>query len=145
MFVSGQKTQSWEFCDRETKWFVPWRDFIRAKGMTPLDDLVYSSAMMSPAKRVVYDLAVEIDKTLLATDARFNRSVSVHHHDGSVFLLRHAFLTKNTYGERTWLVCFTEHNGILIWDSEDLLSYGQECHPEIEELRAVSEQSFLDD
>lgn len=99
---------------------------------------------MSPAKKAVYDLAVEIDKTLLATDFRFNRNVSVHHHDGSVFLLRRAFLMKSMHGERMWLVCFTEHNGILLWDSEDLLSYGQECHPEIEDLRVASVSDSID-
>jgi hypothetical protein len=34
------ETQSWGFWDREAKWFVPCRDFIRAKDMTPLDDSV---------------------------------------------------------------------------------------------------------
>lgn len=62
------------------------------------------------------------DRTLLATDARFRRHVSVIHEDGSVLYFDSAFLMR--VGE-PWLAIFTEHHGCHVYHVEDLVSYSQ--------------------
>lgn len=70
---------------------------------------------------------------LTAHDRRFRRSVTVRHHDGSFFHLVNAFAVSKSTIENCrglqvkigWIVCFTEHNGTLIWDAEDLDSVAE--------------------
>ena len=62
------------------------------------------------------------DKTLLATDVRFQRSVKILHEDGSVMVWNHAFLM-SVEGE--WIVCFTEHHGFHVYHETDLIEYKQ--------------------
>lgn len=59
------------------------------------------------------------DSSLLATDNRFRRAVTIQHQDGSILYFNHAFLMRI----EDWVACFTEHHGVHIYHSEDLYSY----------------------
>lgn len=56
------------------------------------------------------------DHKLLATDTRFNRTVTLSHVDGSFFKWRRAFVMERT----NWIIVFTEHHGYHIYDKDDL-------------------------
>ncbi len=81
---------------------------------------------MNPFFKRVEDWAEGIAKTL--TLDQFQNDVKVIHDDGSVFAINHAFLvlvTLKTEGQndREFVVCFSEHNGILVWSEGDLFRY----------------------
>ena len=38
LFITGPKTQSWGFLNRETLTVTPWREFIRNKGLVPFEE-----------------------------------------------------------------------------------------------------------
>jgi hypothetical protein len=66
-------------------------------------------------------LAEEYNKTLWASDPRFNRSVTLLHRDGSIEHYDSAFLLQRD----GYVVCFTEHHGHHIDHVDELLHYFQ--------------------
>lgn len=74
-----------------------------------------------PLKKI-REKAEEYDKTLLATDPRFRRTVIMHHEDGSYLQYDNAFLMR---AEREWIVCFTEHHGVHVYHADDLFAYSE--------------------
>ena len=78
---------------------------------------------MSPYQRAL-NKALKYDKHLKADADGFRGSVQVTHEDGSTFLLHEAFLKTWVDSDGLeWLMCFTEHNGTLVWALEDLSRY----------------------
>jgi len=96
-----------------------------------------------PLKKI-RKIAESYDKKLLANDPRFRREVSIIHEDGSINHYDSAFLMKIadnhisqlTTKESYWIICFTEHHGLHIEHSDDLLLYweSKKLHLPIEEL-----------
>ncbi len=74
-----------------------------------------------PLKKI-REKAEEYDKNLLATDPRFRRCVSMEHEDGSHLHFDSAFLMRV---ENEWIVCFTEHHGVLVYHVDDLCGYSE--------------------
>lgn len=60
--------------------------------------------------------ASEYDKTLLATDPRFRRSVVLYHEDGSTFHWDSAFLMR----KEEWIMVFTEHHRFHVYHADDV-------------------------
>lgn len=89
--------------------------------------------MDSVPLRKIRAIAEEYDTKLLATDPRFRRSVTMNHMDGTYLHYDSAFLMRI---ESTWIACFTEHHGVLVYHSDDLNSYSElePRHQPIEEL-----------
>jgi len=89
--------------------------------------------MESTSLRAIREKAEAYDKTLRADDPRFQREVTIIHCDGSVVHWDSAFLMKVKdetpvpwaleETERFWIVCFTEHHGMHIDHSDDVLRY----------------------
>jgi hypothetical protein len=76
-------------------------------------------------------LANKYDKTLLATDPRFRRSVVIDHDDGSHFQWDSAFLMR----KENWILVFTEHHRFHVYDADDVhYRQFQRLYEEIEEL-----------
>jgi hypothetical protein len=72
------------------------------------------------------------DKTLLATDPRFGRKVTLIHEDGSVLHFDSAFMMRV---DKIWIAVFTEHHGTHVYHVEDLTSYEQlQAIPKIDTL-----------
>lgn len=88
---------------------------------------------MNPLRRKVAEWAEEQELALRATDPRLNRSVTVIHDDGSVFSVNHAFLVRVRASEQPYIVCFSEHNGVMIWHEEDLFRYQQQGRGSVED------------
>lgn len=64
--------------------------------------------------------AEEYDKKLRADDPRFRREVTIIHVDGTVTHYDSAFLMRI---ESVWIACFTEHHGLHIEHTDELLLY----------------------
>lgn len=79
----------------------------------------------------VREIAALIDSKLLATDKRFNRSVTVIHQEGTVFHYQNAFLM--TYKE--WIMIFPEHHAPQCLMKEDLEFYRQYEDVKVQEYR----------
>lgn len=101
--------------------------------------------MESRPLRNIMKQASDYDAGLLANDPRFRREVTLIHEDGSVVHYDSAFLMKvkdttSQLGEpgdqEYWIVCFTEHHGLHVDHSTDLLIYweSERRHQPIEEL-----------
>lgn len=74
----------------------------------------------------VLQRALDYDKALLATHPGFNHAVVIRHEDGSYFFLNNAFLKLyNGPDKKPWLLCFTEHHGVHVWHTEDLVDYAE--------------------
>jgi hypothetical protein len=94
--------------------------------------------------RKVRKVAEDYDAKLPASDPRFQREVTLIHEDGSVVHYNSAFLMKMadshvsllTTENSFWIICFTEHHGLHIDHSDDLLLYweSERRHQTIEEL-----------
>ena len=80
------------------------------------------NAMDSVPLQKIKEKAEAYDKTLQATDPRFQRCVKILHEDGSVMMWNHAFLMSV---ESEWIVCFTEHHGCHVYHETDLIGYRQ--------------------
>lgn len=101
--------------------------------------------MESTFLRDVRKVAEAYDKKLRANDPRFRRQVHIIHEDGSVTNYDSAFLMKiadkhvtmQTSDYSYWIVCFTEHHGLHINHSDDLLLYweSQKLYLDIEEIK----------
>lgn len=98
------------------------------------------SSIEKPARNVmdsvpfqkIKEKAEAYDKTLLATDPRFRRSVIIEHEDGSYLRFDRAFLMQV---DSEWIACFTEHHGTHVYYVTDLFAYSQfERHNVLEKL-----------
>lgn len=69
----------------------------------------------------MYKLALEYSNKLRADDPRFNNNVDIWCEDGSRFSIRNSFLLHYN----NWLMVFSEHYGIMVFDVDDLLDYRQ--------------------
>jgi len=80
-------------------------------------------------------IAEDYNGKLLSTDPRFKRSVTLIHMDGSFFHYSHAFLMQ-AGPTNSWVIVFTEHHGVHIYDIEDFRSFYQSerSHETLEEL-----------
>ena len=80
---------------------------------------------MSPYQEAL-EVAEKYNKTLLATDPRFNRTTIIQHEDGSHFLFMNAFACSYqakphpTLGEQNFILVFTEHHGIHVYDKDEV-------------------------
>ena len=84
--------------------------------------------MLSTGMKKAQAVAERYDKELKATDSRFNFCVRVIHEEGSIFFFESAFLmqwTENAAERQGWLLVFTEHQGVHVFDFDDLHSYDQ--------------------
>jgi hypothetical protein len=89
--------------------------------------------MESVNLKKIRQLVEEYDAKLLANDPRFRREAHLIHEDGTVEHYDSAFLMRV---ESSWIVCFTEHHGLRINHTDDLLLYweSERRHSPIEEL-----------
>lgn len=76
--------------------------------------------MESTSFKVVSKIAQAYDHQLRADDPRFRRDVTLIHEDGSYIHFDSAFLLRV---RDSWIVAFTEHHGLHIYNDDDLLSY----------------------
>lgn len=73
------------------------------------------------------EIAREYDSKLMASDPRFNKTVMIIFHDGSVFTFQNAFCCKIKDGKENWFCVFTEHHRFHVCHSEecDIIQFGK--------------------
>jgi len=69
-----------------------------------------------------FELAAEMNKTLLATDPRLRRAVKIIHDEGTVLFFDYAFAENH----EDWVFIFTEHHGHHVYHESDVLVYQYE-------------------
>jgi len=74
--------------------------------------------MESIQLKEVKKIAGDYVKNINATDTRFNRDLSLILNDGTTMFLRNAFFVKLN----NWFIIITEHNGLLCYDEDDVIS-----------------------
>lgn len=72
----------------------------------------------------ILQIARDYNVDLRADDPRFQRSVTVHHGDGSTFHFKYAFALELDEGDG-WLFVFTEHNKFHVFSKGDLNGWWQ--------------------
>jgi hypothetical protein len=77
--------------------------------------------------------ANQISRKLLASDSRFNSSVTITHEDGSFLHFENAFAATHTVklkpeeiprwavsDEESWIIVFTEHHGTYVFSDDSV-------------------------
>lgn len=91
---------------------------------------------LAPKLKAAQALAKSISKKLKARDPRFQGAVHLNHRDGTALFFRNAFALNWS----RFLLIFTEHHGLHVYDFDDLSRFAAYKHVNMESVEPKSKR-----